>query len=765
VVVLVASAVFVPTAGAQDDSDADSNAADDELSTEGLVTLDSVHSGSLLLVSDRPGLYVPAPALKTTIDVAVSGPLARTVVSQRFENRADVFVEGRYVFPLPEGAAVDTLRMQVGDRWIEGVIEGREEAKQIYEAAREEGRVTSLVEQQRPNVFTTSVANIAPRADVIVQIEYQQSLAPHNGVFGLRVPLLVAPRYVAEGQLTEVVSLSSDGWGIETQIDDDASFALSSQAPPDENYESAVRNPVELSVDLDAGFPIDDVQSLYHEVDIDRRTDSSVQVDLAGEVPADRDFYLSWKPGSLTKPYGAVFGERIEGETHYIAMLTPPSANARTAVGAAREVILVQDTSGSMSGESIEQAKAGLAAALRALREDDTFNVIEFNSEHTIFSDEPVRATPANIRRALGFIDGLVADRGTEMKPALARALRDGNRDDDRLRQVIFLTDGLVTNEVELLKLIEEDLGRSRLFTVGIGSAPNSYFMSAAAQSGRGSSVFIGAIDEVDEQMRVLFAKIGTPAIVDLALDQLPSGVEVSPSPIPDLYVGDPIVLTVRVPDGDDLETLRVQGRRDERAWRLDLSLEDVESRPGVSKLWAREHIRDLETSRRAPTLSTRQLDAIDDSILEVALDFGLVSRLTSLVAVDVEVTRPDEAESGSAGVLLNPPAGWDPAIFSAADSAAATPDDGGNHGALVDPIDPVAQDEAPQVPRLAYGPRSQPDTTMHAGPNLGPTQPTARSAHVPLAATGADWKLTSVLGSALVAAGLATFGRRRTRP
>lgn len=717
----------------------------------GLVRVDSVSSGTLLFATDQPGLYVPAPVLATDIEIVVSGPIARTLVTQHFRNVADVFVEGKYLFPLPEGAAVDTLRMQVGDTWIEGVVERKEQARAIYEEARNAGQVTSLVEQIRPNVFTTAVANIGPSAEVVVQIEYQQSLAPHRGVFGLRVPLVVAPRYVPDAQLIDIVTLSSDGWQVETRPRPDAAHG---QSGPVDLQDSAdlqgsadgVRNPVSISIDLEAGFPVHDIESLYHEVEVVQRGETAATIELAGEVPSDRDFFLSWSSQQLDAPYGAVFSEQLGDETHFVAMLSPPSLQATAGASPSREVIFVQDTSGSMSGPSIAQARAGLELALRRLNDDDLFNVIEFDTTFSAFSPESLAATSANVREAVQFVRNLQADNGTEMQQPLEYALRDATPTDDRLRQVIFLTDGLVTNERELLQLIEEDLGRSRLFTVGIGAAPNSYFMTAAARAGRGAAVFIGDVNQVDAQMRSLFSKIETPAIVDIALEGLPVGVEVSPSPVPDLYVGDPIILTARVPAGTPLDSIEFTGQRGRRGWQLELSLAGAEERSGVSKLWAREHIRDLEASRTIAALTQAASESIDASITEVALEFGLVSRMTSLVAVDVEVSRPVDAESGSVEVPLALPDGWDPTVFSAASDSSSEGD-----RAAAEPLTGALQSRLHAAdaasPPVAYGPRSA--VTSGA-----------------LAVTGAQTHIAALIGVALLGAGLCAVAvsRRITR-
>ncbi|MEM9725181.1 MAG: marine proteobacterial sortase target protein [Pseudomonadota bacterium] len=648
---------------------------------DGLIRLDQVDGGALMLFTDKPGLYVQAPLVKSDYDVAIAGPLARTVVTQRFTNPATVFVEGKYVFPLPEDSAVDTLRMRVGGRLIEGEIKEREEAKVIYETARAEGFVASLVEQERPNMFTTSVANIGPGESVVIQIEYQQTLAPRDGVFGLRLPLVVAPRFTPDPQPT-LVKFGPEGWFVEqSDPTPDRERVTPPVVDPRSEPAGSLRNPVDIRIDLQAGFPLGPVQSLYHRVAVSPAGTTGARIQLEGPAPADRDFFLSWRPEKIETPYLALFTEAPAtdpsgaGETatdrNYLMMLTPPAPESIGADRQPREVIFVQDISGSMGGESIVQAKAGLEMAVRRLRPEDRFNIIVFNDRFGQFADAPMQATAENVTQAIEAIRALEADGGTRMLPALEAALTDPGPDpgdEERVRQVIFLTDGAVSNETEMLALIGEKLGRTRLFTVGIGSAPNSYFMTAAAERGRGAHVFIGDLGEVQARMEALFARIETPAMTGLSLDvtgfQNP---EVWPQPLPDLYAGDPVTAVIRVDDAATtraIPELTLRGVRAGAPWERRVRLAEAEERVGVAKLWARQKIRSLEALRLSSGVDAASLDVIDGEILSAALTHGLVSRLTSLVAVDVTPTRPQGEPVVEKEVPLNLPAGWDPDIF-----------------------------------------------------------------------------------------------------
>ncbi|GMG81113.1 marine proteobacterial sortase target protein [Paralimibaculum aggregatum] len=623
-----------------------------------LLTLDDVRTGRLMLRTDEPGKYVPAPLVSTKIDMQITGTVARATVTQRFTNPTEEWVEGIYAFPLPEDSAVDTLRMRIGDRFIEGEIKERQEAKEIYEAAKAEGKKAALVEQERPNLFTNSVANIGPGEVIVTQIAFQQSLAPKDGRWEVRMPLVVAPRY-NPSPVVQVVEFLQDGWGVTDPVPDRDRIEPP-VADPRAEPAGQMRNPVQIDIDLAPGFDIATLESPSHEITVAEPGPGRARIALAGPAPADRDFLLRWA-GSGAEPQAALFAEEKDGQAHMLLMLTAPELGEARPVRP-REVIFVQDVSGSMSGESIEQAREGLEMAVKRLRPEDAFNIVIFNDQFAVFHDAPVPASPENIAAAVTAVRALEAEGGTEMLPALDYAL-SGAPAGDRLRQVIFLTDGAVGNEAQMLALIDEKLGETRLFTVGIGSAPNSYFMSRAAEKGRGAHVYIGDLSEVAERMTALFTKIETPAITDLEL-RLPEGVtaEVLPSPLPDLYAGEPLAVALRGPEIAGEAVL--SGMRGAQPWQVRLPLDRAAERAGVAKLYARRRIASLEALRLSPAVEVSGMERLDREILDTALGYGLVSRLTSLVAVDVTPSRPRGTGLASAEVPLNLPKGWDPEAF-----------------------------------------------------------------------------------------------------
>lgn len=612
------------------------------------VSMQDVSEGSLLLKTGKPGMYQQVPILHTEVDMRISGMIVRARIKQSFRNPGQEWVEGIYVFPLPEQAAVDHMRMHIGRRIIEGVIKEKQEAKRIYEQARREGKKAVLTEQERPNMFTNSVANISPGETIVVEIEYQQTLRYDQGKFGLRFPMAITPRYIPGKPVTENISVAGTGWAKDTnQVP-----AASRITPPVYQGKGKI-NPVSLRIELDVGYPLLEVKSLYHSMNQRKHGVGQVTLTLAeGDVPADRDFELVWTPEVGHAPKAALFSEKVAGELYHLLMVLPPEQGVEGGQPMAREVIYVIDTSGSMSGTSIKQAKRSLLLALSRLRPRDRFNVIQFNSSTDLLFSQARDASQGNLRRARRYVSGLDADGGTEMASALKAAL-DGQSESQYVRQVIFLTDGSVGNESALFDLIKQQLGQSRLFTVGIGSAPNSYFMRKAAQYGRGTFTYIGDVSEVNEKMATLFAKLDSPVMTDLDV-QFSNGVQVEawPERVPDLYHGEPIILAVKSSSAADKVTIK--GMRALAPWQASLNMKQGRSGEGMGVFWARSKIVALMDSVHEGADKTK----VREDVINVALTHHLVSRYTSLVAVDVTPTRPEEAGLDSHAMPVNLPQG-----------------------------------------------------------------------------------------------------------
>jgi Ca-activated chloride channel family protein len=607
-----------------------------------------VTEGTLLWRSAHQQAAVPAPLLATDVEMRVTGMVVRATVRQQFTNPSDGGAEGIYVFPLPEDAAVDHLRMQVGDRVVEGVIQERTAAKAAYTQARQEGKRASLVEQERPNVFTTSVGNIPPGVAIAIEIEYQQSVRYDAGQFAVRFPMVVGPRYIPG---TADIGRSGTGRAADTDAVPDASRIT----PPVEDPARGAINPVTLRIELDPGVPLAGVESPSHAVHTRPLSGGRYEIELEQvSVPADRDFQLVWTPVAGAAPAVAVLTEHRGDEVFALLMVMPPAAPAVEADRLPREVIFILDQSGSMGGASIEQARAALTLALARLRPDDRFNVIRFNHQTDRLFAHAQPADRRNLAAAQRYVAAIQADGGTEMLPALQLAL-DGAERADRLRQVVFLTDGAVGNETRLFQAIRERLGDSRLFTVGIGSAPNSHFMREAARLGRGTFTYIGSPAAVQETMTALFRKLESPALADVQLELPGAGdAEVLPGRIPDLYVGEPIVVAVRTRMLPSEAVVR--GRFGSTPWESRVPLHRAAPGAGLSVHWARAKIATLLDQRRVGAPD----DDVRHAVLDVALRHHLVSAYTSLVAIDLTSARAGDAALARHVLATNLPHGWE---------------------------------------------------------------------------------------------------------
>src|SRR5262245_58112687 len=621
------------------------------------MTLKEVTQGSLLFKTSKLGRYIPAPLLKTDVKFSVTGIIARATVTQEFVNPSrlkDDWAEGIYVFPLPETAAVDHLRMKVGDRTIVGEIKERAEAKKIYEEAKQGGKRASLVEQERPNIFTTSVANIAPQDRITVEIEYQERVRYDQGAFSLRFPMVVGRRYIPGTPVIIEDQPQGNGWSLNTDRVTDAARIT----PPVQHPDRGPINPVTLTIDLAAGFPLGKIESPYHDILTIAEPDGREHITLRQDhVPANRDFELTWQPAGGQMPAATVYQQQQKGSTYALLMVTPPSSD-QPITQVPRETIFVIDTSGSMAGTSIEQARAALLLALTRLTSQDRFNVIQFNSvTHMLFS-QPQAVQTDTLRKAVHYVEQLKANGGTEILPALKWALK-GNPPPTHLRQVTFLTDGQVGNEDELFEVIRSQLGTSRLFTIGIGSAPNSHFMRKAAEFGRGTFTHIGSTSEVKAQMDAIFRKLERPVLTDLRVEGLDGSTEMFPLRVPDLYDGEPVVVSFKA--STIPANAIIKGSFGSTPWTTEVALKASSSRDGLSVYWARQKIATLMDQQRhgQDETSSRQ------SVLDVALTHHLVSKYTSLVAVDTEPIRPTDKSLVTHAMKTNLPEGQDyQAIF-----------------------------------------------------------------------------------------------------
>ena len=613
------------------------------------MSLHSVTEGALLFRTDQAGRYTPAPLLKSDVQITVTGLIARATVRQEFMNPSkgkDDWLEGVYVFPLPETAAVDHLRMKVGNRIIEGQIKERGEAKRGYEEAKREGKRTSLIEQERPNIFTTSVANIGPGEQVTIEIEYQETVRYENEQFHLRFPMAVGPRYIP-GAPVIIEDQAPKGLGM--SLDTDRVPDASRITPPAQTPSQRFINPISLSLTLNPGFPVAQVESTFHPIIAIPNSNGGYQISLrADAVPADRDFQLVWHPTPRSAPMATVFTERHHGETYAMLMLVPPTEQNDKAPRLPRDLTFIIDTSGSMAGPSIEQARASVAAALIRLNTQDRFNIIQFNNTVRSLFSTPQPVTTTTVKRAIRYTEHLSADGGTEILSAVREALKSP-QDSSRLQQMILLTDGQVGNEEELFELLHHRLASRRLLTIGIGSTPNSHLMRKMAEIGRGTFTSIGNVNEVKEKLDGLFKKLERPVLTAITIDQTGwSGLEHYPAQIADLYEGEPVVLAIKAEALPTQATLR--GHNGAQPWSLPVSLKSSASHVGLSVYWARQKISALMDE----TYKGGAEEAVRKAVIDVALAHHVVSQFTSLLAVDITPARPTDTPAAQRDQSMN---------------------------------------------------------------------------------------------------------------
>src|SRR6185312_14048288 len=535
---------------------------------------------------------IPAPVLGATVEVKVTGIIARTKVTQIFKNVSNDWVEGIYIFPLPAEAAVDTLRMKVGNRTILGAIQTKEKARQTYAAAKQQGVKASLVEQQRPDVFTTAVAHIGPGETVEVAIELQQVVRWEGGRFNIRFPMVVAPHPEAGA----------------------ASGRRRLWLPPVLRRGSAPINPFAFHADLNPGFPLAKIESPSHAITVAKGKRFQYAVDLTqGIAPADSDLVLEWTPAVGSEPRAVYYSEEVNGERYSLLMVMPPDAPGIAASRLPRETIFIIDTSGSMSGPSIDQARQALLFGLSMLQPGDWFNVIRFSSEATSVFPESVPASPAALDQARRFITGLNAAGGTSLLPALQIAFHKP-APAGLVPQVIFATDGELYDETQVVRFLGTNLGRRRLFPIAIGSSPKVALLSRLALLGRGSFTAINSTGSVATTMGALFSQLASPMLQGIDVQWSDPAAESWPARVPDLYLGDPLVVTAK--SASDAGPVSVSGHHGDpgkTAWQDSFPTAADVKGAGIDKLWARKKIEALTASLQDGASPTEVHQAIAD--------------------------------------------------------------------------------------------------------------------------------------------------------
>jgi Ca-activated chloride channel family protein len=671
------------------------------------------------------------PLTHTDVQGELSGLLARVKVTQEFVNPTSDRVEAVYTFPLPQHAAVDDLTMTVGDRTVRGLIKKRQEAREIYERAREAGQTAALLQQERPNIFTQAVANIPPNGRVIIEIAYVETLDYDEGRYAFAFPMVVGPRYIPG----EPTGSGSGGWSPDTTVVPDGSRIT----PPVAGVHfgkkgSRAGHDISVALTVDAGVPMHDIRSTTHEIDASQPTPSTALIRLKRqqEIP-NRDFVITYRTasGRIEDAVIAHAPDPTPGGPAggYFTLILQPPDRMKDEDVTSRELVFVLDTSGSMSGYPIETAKAVMRRAIRSVRAGDTFNVITFAGDTRVLFPKPVDATVVNVERALEFIDGQAGGGGTEMMNAIRIALgdatvtegcaSDGSCDDlphsstGAIRIVCFLTDGYVGNDMEILGEIRKRPA-ARVFSLGIGSSVNRFLLDGMARAGRGEVEYVLRAEDAKRSADRFFERVHTPVLTDISIDwgSLPI-TQLTPARTPDLFTARPLVIAGRYASAAN-GMITLKGLRGGQPFsrQIRVSLPKREARnSAVARLWARRQIEDLMAKDWNGMQQMQVAPELEEQITALGLQYRLVTQFTAFVAVE-EKTIVEGGQQRTIQVPVEMPRNVSPeGVFGEPQQSAGL--GGGFRNKVASLGSALVSPSAPPPP----SPRSSPASTAESAP------------------------------------------------
>ena len=592
--------------------------------------------GALLATNPDGKELGPCPLEHTDVQVQISGFVARVIVTQKFHNPYDYKIEGVYVFPLSQDAAVDDMTMTVGDRVVRGVIKPREEARQIYEAAKAAGHVAGLLDQERPNIFTQSVANIEPGARVEIQIAYVENLDWTDGTYHFDFPMVVGPRYIPGGGSAPAPMTS----GTPTPEVPDADQIT----PPVVPEGMRAGHDVSLTVRVNAGLPIREIKSTQHEVDVDftnaAQSEAVVTLKNASTIP-NRDFVLTYQ--TATEDIGDALLTHFDARGGFFTLILQPPARVPPQWIVPREMIFVIDKSGSMNGFPIETAKLTMRQCIENLKPQDTFNLMTFEGGVGFCFDRPVPNTADNRAKAQAYLANLQGSGGTEMMKAIDACLAR-QEDPQRVRIVCFMTDGYVGNDMAIIDAVRKNAGVARVFSFGIGHSVNRYLLDGMARAGRGEVEYVLSSAQCDAAAQRFSARVSTPVLTDVQVDWGNLQVdEVYPKRIPDLFNAKPVVIKGRYTTAA-AGVITLRGRRGNEKYerQITVALPGSESRDtAIASLWARAKVEDLMNQDLTGVQQGNVNATLKDQIVTLGLEYRLLTQFTSFVAVEeLTVTR-----------------------------------------------------------------------------------------------------------------------------
>jgi Ca-activated chloride channel family protein len=579
------------------------------------------------------------PLKHTDVRVDIAGCVARVTVQQQFHNPHKEKIEAIYTFPLAQDAAVDHMTMKVGDRLIVGKIKERDEARQIYETAKAAGNVASLVDQERPNIFTQSVANIEPGREVDITIKYSETLDWRNGEFDFDFPMVVGPRYMPGTPS----GARGPGWSPPTDQVPDANRI----SPPVTPRGTRAGHDISVTVNLNAGSPIRRIESKQHAVKVtyrdEARTRATVTLANEKEIP-NKDFGLVFQ--TATDEIENTVLTHTDDRGKFFTLVLQPPKRIRPEAIVAKEIIFVIDKSGSMRGFPIETAKEAMRLCIEGLHPDDTFNLMTFAGGVGFCFPQPVVNTDANRRRAVGYLAALYGSGGTEMMNAIHACL-GGHKDPERLRVVCFMTDGYVGNDAAIINAVRQNVDSTRVFSFGIGRAVNRYLLDGIARAGRGDVHYIYGDHESEEAAQRFYERVRTPVLTNIKLDFGKLKVEeVYPPAVPDMFSVKPVVIKGRYTTGGR-GTIKLTGTTGTGTFKRKIKVRFPETESDnevLAPLWARAKVESV-INRAGPHRSLSPTDS-ERTVADLGLRYQLLTPLTSFVAVERErKTKGDPAK------------------------------------------------------------------------------------------------------------------------
>ncbi len=580
---------------------------------------DRTLSPYFLLQSDDPELD-RMPLKSTSVNVDVSGVMADVTVTQVYENQGSKPLEAIYVFPASTRVAVYGMKMTIGDRTITAQIRKREDARREYEEAKQAGQSASLLEQHRPNVFQMNVANILPSDVIKVELKYTELLIPTDAVYEFVYPTVVGPRYSNQ---RAAEAGPSEQW-IENP------YLHEGQAP------SYTFN---MAVNVAAGLPIQDIVCSSHKVNINYEgpTFASVALDPSEEYGGNRDFLLKYRLAGGKIETGLLLFEGEE-ENFFLLMVQPPSRVSDRQIPP-REYMFIVDVSGSMHGFPLDMSKKLLKDLIDNLRPTDRFNVLLFAGGSSVMSEQSLPATPENISRAINMIEQQRGGGGTELLPALQRAL-SMSRTEGYSRSVVIATDGYVSVEEEALDLIRNNLGNANMFAFGIGSSVNRYIIEGMARVGMGDPFIITKPEEAPEKAKKFRELIESPVLTDIKVDFGDFDVyEVEPPSVPDVLADRPVIVFGKW-RGSPKGCISIKGITGVRPFTTKINVSGVkplDTNSALRFLWARQWIAILSDYNHL-----RPKDQRVTEVTNLGLAYNLLTAYTSFVAIDTQVRLQD---------------------------------------------------------------------------------------------------------------------------